>query len=147
MIEHKKSSATMIFNDQGELALQLRAAHDDSFPSHWDFSAGGGIDSGEDEKASAEREVKEELGVETSTEFVAQEHFTYPAWKPDTSREADLWIYRAHHNGPFSPDSNEVDDVRFFPLDAIKRMMESGEKFHPEFVLAWEKGLISTNHA
>ena len=47
MIEKKKSSAVLVFNDKGELALQLRSSNDDSFPSHWDFSAGGGIDSGE----------------------------------------------------------------------------------------------------
>lgn len=63
MIEYKKSSAVSIFNDEGELLLQLRAANDDSFPSHWDFAAGGGVDEGEDEKRSAERETMEEVGV------------------------------------------------------------------------------------
>jgi len=35
-----------------------------------------------------------------------------------------------------------VDKVEFFSLDKIKEMMESGEKFHPEFVLSWKKGII-----
>jgi len=64
MTEYKKSSGVLVFNNKGELALQLRAAKDDSFPSHWDFSAGGGINAGEDNKLSAQREVKEELGID-----------------------------------------------------------------------------------
>ncbi|MBI2004675.1 NUDIX domain-containing protein [Patescibacteria group bacterium] len=143
MIEHKKSSAIMVFNDKGELALQLRAAHDDSFPSHWDFSAGGGIDPGEAEKASAERELFEELGVKIDIEFVTEENYTYPAWKPSVTRETELWIYRTHHNGPFTLDPTEVERVEFFSFETIAKMMVSGHKFHPEFVLSWNKGIIS----
>ncbi len=143
MTEYKKSSAVMVFNDKGELALQLRSAKDDSFPSHWDFSAGGGIDSGEDEKLAAEREIKEELGFNASVEFIVKEHFTYPAWVPSITREVDLLIYKTHHNGPFNPDPIEVDKVQFFKLDTIKEMIQSGQKFHPEFIYSWNKGIVS----
>ena len=142
-LEKKKGAAILVFNDRGELALQLRAADDDSFPSHWDFSAGGGIDAGEDEKLSAERELQEELGIKASVALVAQERYIYPAWKPSVMREIDLWIYKAHHNGPFKPDPAEVEKVEFFTLERIKEMMESDHKFHPEFVLSWNKGVIT----
>ena len=133
----------MVFNDKGELALQLRAANDDSFPSHWDFSAGGGIDSEEDEKLSAERELLEEIGVKSNLEFVTTEHYTYPAWKPSVTREADLWIYKTNHNGPFEPDPAEVEKVEFFDLKTIQKMIDFGDKFHPEFLQSWEKGIVS----
>ncbi|MBI2640330.1 MAG: NUDIX hydrolase [Candidatus Sungbacteria bacterium] len=143
MVEYKKSSAVLVFNDKGELALQLRAANDDSFPSHWDFSAGGGIDVGEDPKDSAKRELREELGVDATVEFIAEEHYKYPAWKPSVSREVDLFIYKAHHNGPFNLDPAEIAKVQFLKLTIIKEMIESDAKFHPEFVLSWNKGIIS----
>ena len=143
MTEYKKSSGVLVFNDKKELLLQLRAANDDSFPSHWDFSAGGGINAGEENKLSAEREVKEELGINAIVEFMSEEHFTYPAWKPNITRETDVVIFKTHHNGPFTPDPVEVDKVEFFSLEKIKSMIESGEKFHPEFVLSWNKGIIS----
>ena len=143
MTEHKKSSAVVIFNDRGELALQLRAVHDDSFPSHWDFAAGGGIDEGEEEKQSAEREVHEELGVEVDAQFITRKHYTYQAWKPGVTRETDLWIYKVQHNGPFAPDLGEVEKIQFFGPEEIKKMMESGTKFHPEFVLAWNEGIVA----
>lgn len=58
-MQYKKSSGVLLFNDNGELLLQLRAAQDSSYPSHWDFSAGGGIDPEEDNTLSAERELRE----------------------------------------------------------------------------------------
>jgi isopentenyldiphosphate isomerase len=143
MTEYKKSSVIMVFNDKGELALQLRAANDDAFPLHWDFSAAGGIDEGENEKASAERELQEELGITANVQFVAQEHLEYPSWNPAITRKTDLFIYKAHHNGPFKPDPKEVERVEFFSLDKIKNMIESGDKFHPEPALLWKKGLIT----
>ncbi len=143
MVEYKKSSAVLVFNDKGELALQLRAANDSSFPSHWDFSAGGGIDEGEDNKYSAERELKEELGIDAEVEFIIEEHYTYPAWNPSVKREVDLFIYKTFHNGPFNPDLKEIEKVEFFALDTIKKMIKSSQKFHPEFVLSWNKGIIS----
>lgn len=133
----------LVFNDSGELALQLRASNDSSFPSHWDFSAGGGIDPGEDSKNSAQRELREELGVDANAEFITEEHYTYPAWNQSVTREVDLSIFRARHNGPFKPDPAEVEKAQFFRLETIKAMMESGVKFHPEFALSWDKGIIS----
>jgi 8-oxo-dGTP pyrophosphatase MutT (NUDIX family) len=61
MIKYKKSATILVFNDKGELALQLRSHNDDSFPSHWDFLAGGGVNKGEDKKVVAERELREEI--------------------------------------------------------------------------------------
>ncbi|MBI4121263.1 MAG: NUDIX domain-containing protein [Parcubacteria group bacterium] len=142
MIEYKKSSAVLVFNDKGELALQLRAAHDDKFPSHWDFSAGGGIDDGEDDALAARRELHEELGIDADVEFITKEHYTYPAWDPSITREVDLSVFKAHHNGPFKPDPDEVEKVQFFGLETIGEMMQSGVKFHPEFRLSWEKGIV-----
>ena len=143
MVEYKKSSTVLVFNDNGELALQLRASNDGSFPTHWDFSAGGGIDPGEDSKLSAERELREELGIDANVEFITEEHYIYPAWNPSVTREVDLFIYKCRHNGPFKPDQAEVEKVEFFKFETIKKMIESGVKFHPELTLSWNKGIIS----
>lgn len=141
-IENKKSSAVILFNNKGELALQLRAAHDDSFPAHWDFAAGGGIDAGENEKDAAEREVREELGVAVSVEFVGQRQYVYPGWKEGVVRHIDLWIFKGYCDGPFQPDPNEVAAVSFFSEKSIAAMKEDGEKFHPEFLLVLGEGIV-----
>lgn len=143
MVEYQKSAVVLVFNDNGELALQLRASNDSSFPTHWHFSAGGGIDPGEDSKLAIERELREELGIDANVEFITEEHYTYPAWNPAVTREVDLFIYKCRHNGHFNPDQTEVERVEFFKLETIKKMIESGVKFHPEFTLSWNKGIIS----
>lgn len=139
MIEYKNVAVVNIFNDAGELALQLRAANDDSFPLYWDFAAGGGIDEGEDSQVSATREVKEELGINVNPELVSTQHLEYQAWAPDTTRQVDIHIFKAIHNGPFNPDLKEVDKVEFFTIEQIQSMIDKGEKFHPEFLLTWDR--------
>ena len=143
MIEFKKSSTVLIFNNKGELALQFRAHNDNSFPSHWDFSASGGINPEEDYNSAAKRELKEELGIDTDVRFICEEHYIYPAWNPSNTRDVKVFFFEAFHNGPFYPDPEEVEKVQSFKLETIKQMMESGQKFHPEFILAWNKGIIS----
>lgn len=140
--DYKKVAGVLIFNDKNELALQLRAEHDSSFPGHWDISAGGGIDEGETELESANREMKEELGIESELEFIAHKHYTYDAWKPGVTREVDIWLYRTTYNGEFHLNLDEVTDIVFKSIDEIKEMVNSGEKFHPELLLVFKDGLI-----
>ena len=138
----KRSANVLIFNSKHELALQLRAANDDSYPSHWDFSAAGGIDSGEEPEASASRELREEIGVNANLTFVTERLCEFPAWGTSEPREDYVYLYKAHHDGDFSIDSNEVQAIRFFTIDEIDSMMKSGEKFHPEFKYFWDEGII-----
>jgi mutator protein MutT len=142
MIEYKQCAVVMVFNDSDQLVLQLRSATDGSFPGYWDFSAGGGIDTGEEPQQSAKRELAEELGITAEVEFVSKEHFSYPAWTPNTTREVDSFIYKTRHNGPFQVDGTEVEKIEFFSLTEIERMIEVGGKFHPEFILSWNKGIF-----
>jgi isopentenyldiphosphate isomerase len=144
MIEYKNVVGVLVFNERRELALQLRAAGDESFPLHWDFSAGGGVDDGEDVGKCAERELKEELGIQSEPELIAEDHFSYLAWNPDVIRKVDLALYKVVHNGPFSLNPTEVEKVEFLSLEVVKKMIESGQKFHPEFIHMWNKGLVSS---
>lgn len=143
MTEYKKSGVVMVFNDKGELLLQMRSPNDTSFPSHWDFSAGGGIDPGEDGKQTASRELMEELGIKANIEFVAEEHYEYQAWNSTHRRIVVSWIYKTQYNGSFKIDENEIEKVEFFSLEKIDEMIKSGVKFHPEFTASWKKGTIS----
>ncbi len=136
-MKNKVSSVALVFNDKNELALQLRAASDNSYPLHWDFSAAGGIEPDEDQKTAATRELKEELGITAEIEFVGEELYE------DEKCTDKLYIYKTRHNGPFKPDPKEVEDIRFFKLDDIQKMLDSGEKFHPEFPFVWNREVIS----
>ena len=142
MIEYHTCVDILIFNNRAELALQMRAANDKSFPGHWDFSAGGHVDLNEENQKAAEREIFEELGVSGQVTMVSKEHFQYPGWDPSILREVEASIYKMFHNGPFKIDPKEVEKVIFLSLPAIQKMIDEGSKFHPEFLLTWKRGII-----
>jgi isopentenyldiphosphate isomerase len=135
-MKQRSSAITLIYDERGDLALQLRAAHDDSYPSHWDFSAGGMIDESEDPHAAAIRELQEELGVACEIEYVGKEVCM------DEESIDQLYMYRTTYSGPFKLNNNEVADLVFFSPQKIQEMIYANEKFHPELRTLWQQGLI-----
>jgi|SRR3989344_1958755 len=142
-VEYHKVVDILIFNDKHQLALQKRALSDKSFPGHWDFSAGGHIDRNEEAQKAAERETFEELGISGKIEFVSQENLQYQAWNSQLTRDVDASIFKMVHDGHFSANKNEVAKINFFKLTDVQKMIDAGEKFHPEFLLVWKKGIVS----
>lgn len=59
-----------IFNKEGKLLIQQRAADKASWPGLWDISVGGAMTAGESPQVSAMREVQEELGLTVDLEGV-----------------------------------------------------------------------------
>ena len=57
-----------VFNGQGELLVQRRAAEKFTYPLRWDVTAAGAVDAGETSRQAAERELREELGYSLSLE-------------------------------------------------------------------------------
>ena len=144
IVEYHNVVDILIFNDKHQLALQKRASSDKSFPSHWDFSAGGHIDQNEEVQKTAEREIFEELGLSGHVTLILHEHYKYPAWNnPSVIRDTDMYIFKMFHNGPFKINTNEVEKAVFFDLQTIQKMIDQGDKFHPEFLLIWKKGIVT----
>ena len=119
----------LIFNDNGEIALQLSSEKKDFCPRYWGTSVGGHVRSGESCEEAALREFSEELGTTSNIDFA------YKDWYGDKrGLKLLLTTFKAVSNGPFNINSDEVEKVEFFSLDKIKDMIKSGEKFHPELL-------------
>src|SRR5437660_9797428 len=58
----------LVFNRRGELFVHLRTPTKDVYPSYWDVAVGGVLAAGETFDRGAERELREELGVEAALE-------------------------------------------------------------------------------
>ena len=67
------------------------------------------------------REVKEELGVDIIVEFLGKFLYRY---KNESEFSA---IFRAHSNGPFDFDPNEISEVKFMSLREFFRSEREGK--------------------
>jgi 16S rRNA (adenine1518-N6/adenine1519-N6)-dimethyltransferase len=117
-------------NGLGELFLQKRSIWKDRNPGLWDSSAAGHVDSGETYLEAAEREFREELGLDCPPLVrigrLAPSEIT--GWE-------FIEVYRTRHEGPFSPAPMEVETGAFFPLRQIMEWTESHPgDFSPVFL-------------
>ena len=71
---------TLVLNSRNELLIQKRSLRKDRYPGCWDLSAGGFVQSGEDSAAAAQRELREETGLDvplSELRFLFTEPFSY----------------------------------------------------------------------
>ena len=59
-----------IFNDKGEMLIQQRQPFKKGWSNMWDISVGGSAVAGDTSQTAAERELREELGIEMSFERI-----------------------------------------------------------------------------
>ncbi|NTU43064.1 MAG: NUDIX domain-containing protein [Nitrospirales bacterium] len=111
----------LVFDDQERVLLQKRALTKDVAPGRWDTSVGGHIASGEELALAATREMEEELGV-------LPEKLTYLySYIHSNPYESELvYTYMCRHNGPFSFNKEEIDEVRFWDIKEIRDAMTKG---------------------
>ena len=54
----------LVFNSAGQLFVHQRTLAKDIFPGYWDVAVGGVLSAGEDYDRGAQRELREELGIQ-----------------------------------------------------------------------------------
>lgn len=124
----------LIFNDQEEMVLQLRSKNKFFCPGHWSTSVGGHVQPGENYEEAALREFTEELGTNTAINLLGNDIYSEEG-KP----KKFLAAYKTIFNGPFEINPEEVEKVEYFSLKEIQKMINEGEKFHPELLFLLQK--------
>lgn len=124
----------LIFNDEGEMALQLRSENVSFCPSHWSTSVGGHVQSEETYLEVARREYLEELGTVSDLEEFNKDYYV-----EDGTPNKFLCTFKSIYNGPFHPDLEDVKKVDFFTMEQIQDMITKEEKFHPELLFLLNK--------
>lgn len=114
----------LVFGSDGRLYLQKRSMNKDVAPGLWDTSVGGHVDPGEALPVAAMREMKEELGVECEPEYL----YTY-VHSNDYETE-QVHTFRCTHDGPFSFNVEEIDELRAWSLSEIEAQVQSGTLSH-----------------
>lgn len=131
-----RSVYIFILNDKGELFIQRRSTTKDLYPDYYTGSATGHVDYGEGYDEAAQRELREELGIDAPLERL----FKFKSFS-EVEREISV-LYLCRHNGPISFNRKEISEGRFISLEEIKRSIETGEKkFAHGFKVAFKEFL------
>lgn len=124
-----------IVNAQNKFLIQKRSPNKKMFPNMWSMS-GGAVIQGEDSLEGAQREVKEELGIEFDVKHAKLIHTIVR-----TDNFVDVWlafcetdIYR------IQKQDEEVSDVRWATLNEIEQLLQS-KKFSPSVIEGLQKCL------
>jgi isopentenyldiphosphate isomerase len=111
----------LVFNSAGELLLQKRSMNKDVAPGKWDTSVGGHVSPAEDTYSAARREMEEELGVDTGEIIYLYSYIHSNAYESEL-----VFTHSCIHNGPFSFNKDEIDSVKFWELEEIKKTLGLG---------------------
>ena len=123
-----------IINEKNEILLQLRSPKSYRYPLHWDCSGGGHVDAGEEYITCAHRELYEETGIKTKLIFLSKHYIEL-----DDGRKHFIAFFKGKYNKEMKIDPNEVSKVKFFSTEDIKKIIDGGEKIHPECLFALKK--------
>ena len=122
-----------IYNDQGQILLQRRAAHLNAFPGKWDVSVAGHLMAGDQPRQAAVREVSEELGIYVKPEELEEAGMvadSFPLVYGRTHNECD-YVYFLRQEGIKASElklqAAEVLEVRWLSSDDLERELADPE--------------------
>ncbi len=123
-----------IINSENRMLIQKRADDKSTWPGLWTVTCAGHVDRGETSMECAEREVKEELGIDIDLEGTAPS--VTICYKPMFD---DFYVVRMDVDPEdITLQKEEVSDVRWATEDEIFHMIDEGT-FKPFY-----KGFIDT---
>ncbi len=119
-----------IVNENGDVLLQKRSKTKKLWPDLWDITAGGHVLSGEFGEQALIREVKEELGIDITSDEVK-----YLVGSTSINEKGN--IVNKHFNECYlinkevdikdiTLQEEEVSDIRWFPKEEILKRIDNG---------------------
>ena len=132
-----RAFSVFIFNGQGKMLLQKRAAGKYHSPGLWTNACCSHPRPGEETEAAAIRRLKEELGFITPlTELFT---FTYRSDYDNGLTEFEFdHVFIGRYDGEVIPDPAEISDYCYLNMDEIRSDLEtSPERFTTWFHLAF----------
>lgn len=120
-----KTVHTWILNSKGQVLLQKRSKHTESFPDYWDISSAGHILAGHDSLQSALKELSEELGIEVALSeikyiFTDKQSYTIKNGTFINKEYNDVYLLKKDIDvSKLKLDPLEVSEVKFIDLKKL----------------------------
>ncbi len=132
-----RAFSVFLFNDNGEMLLQKRAARKYHSPGQWTNAVCSHPRIQETFLEGAKRRMMEEMGIEAEIE--EKFHFIYKAEVGNGLLEHELdRVFVGTYNGSFRLNPDEVEAVRYISMDDLEMEM----KEHPEHFTEWFKIIL-----
>jgi isopentenyl-diphosphate delta-isomerase len=134
-----RAFSLLVFNSQGELLLQQRAAGKRLWPGSWSNTCCSHPRRGETLDVAIERRLAEELGMKCSLQFLFK--FEYQAQFDAEGAEHELcWVYAGRSDDVPTLNLNEVSALRYVSPQALDiEMKDHPQLFTPWFKTEWER--------
>jgi isopentenyl-diphosphate delta-isomerase len=136
-----RAFSVFIFNDQGEMLLQKRAANKYHSGGLWTNACCSHPRPAETVEQAARRRLREEMGFECVLQKAF--HFIYKARLNGDLIEHEFdHVFIGHYNGAVFPDASEVAAYRWIGAQALHHeLKQSQENYTAWFKLAFERAL------
>lgn len=124
-----RTAHVVVYHPDGRILLQRRSMNKDIQPGKWDTAVGGHVMPGETYEQAAVREMTEELGLPETTPL----KFLFDSRIRNNIESENVRIFSAVSAGPFNFQKEEIDEVAFWDIQALKQP-ENRIKFTPNLV-------------
>lgn len=135
-IAHKKglwhkSVHVWILNDKNQILLQYRCAEKKLYPNTWDCSFAGHISAGESSIQAAQREGKEEIGIDVDLDklnFILTNRECIKYEDINSNEFVDIFILRQNLNlEEIKFQKEEVSDAKYVSLNEFFNLIDNGK--------------------
>lgn len=137
-----RAFSVFIFNDQGELMLQQRAADKYHSPLLWTNTCCSHQRDGETSLEAGKRRLMEEMGFTADLEEVFWFIYKAPFDNGLTEHELDHVMIGYYNDAP-NINREEVEAYKWMTLEAVKEDME----LHPDLYTAWFKIIFKESYS
>lgn len=126
-----------IYNSKEEVFLHKRSDKKLKYPGFWDMSCSEHVKPGEEFVEAAKRGLQEELGVEIPLQVIIPKHHSDLDYKEYRDNELVV-TFKGIYEGEMKFDPNEVVEGKFFDINELEELINSGElKVTPWFLEDW----------